>query len=367
MKPIRVMHFVTGGFSGATQVAIDIIAGHQAYADIDSLLVLRQKKTTTPDKLAKLDTLGIAYQTVGNQSHFSTIKQLQQIIRTWHPDILVAHGFPEHLIGRWAGKGNVPHMVQVEHNSKERYTLFKLWQTRKLSHVTDRVVAVSQGVAQVLAAQGLHAPIISIANGIDPSRFSRQPTSLTQRPKHIIMVARFAKSKDHATLIKALFLLKQKLLRPTLTLVGSGKKSHQQHAAQLIKKYDLALQVTFIPHSSDVPALLDEHQIFVMSSRFEGLNLSVIEGMAAGCVVIGSDAVGVKELIDSGTDGLIFPMADAEQLAKYLEQVLTEPQYYQPMTDIARQKVLNHYTKTRMVNDYYQLFQTLLQNAHDRQ
>ena len=62
MKKIRVLHFVTGGFSGATSVAVDIITGHQAYSDIESLLVLRQKKTTTAEKLVSLEKKGINYQ-----------------------------------------------------------------------------------------------------------------------------------------------------------------------------------------------------------------------------------------------------------------------------------------------------------------
>ena len=364
MKKIKVLHFVTGGFSGATSVAVDIITGHQAYPDIDSLLVLRQKKTTTAEKLANVAQQGINYQLVTNSTHFATIKQLQKIIEDWQPDILVAHGFPEHLLGRAAGKkANVPHMVQIEHNSKERYTFVTLWQTRHLSKVTDKVIAVSNGVAEVLKKQQLNAPIVVIPNGIDPNRFANDPAPLQIRTDDIIMVARFAKSKDHATLIEALNILKQRNLNPTLTLVGSGKKSYQSLAENLVKKYQLTSQVTFISHSSEVPKLLDAHKIFVMSSRFEGLNLSVIEAMAAGCLVIGSDAVGVNELIDHKTDGLIFPIGDAHALANHLEAVLKNPCDYQPLTVQARQKVLAYYTKARMINDYHQVFVDMASNT----
>ena len=361
MKKIRVLHFVTGGFSGATSVAVDIITGHQAYSDIESLLVLRQKKTTTSEKLASLEKKGINYQLVINSPHFATSKQLQQIIKEWQPDILVAHGFPEHIIGRTAGKkANVPHMVQVEHNSKERYTFIKLWQTRHLSQFTDSVVAVSKGVAQVLNKQQLKAPIIAIHNGIDPARFDNQPLPIQSRPDDIIMVARFAKSKDHATLIEALNLLKQKNITPTLTLVGSGKTSYQNLANNLVKKYGLSQQVTLINHSNEIPQLLAKHKIFVMSSRFEGLNLSVIEAMAAGCLVIGSDAVGVNELIEHKKDGLVFSIGDAQTLANQLESVLTNPLNFETMTIQARQKVLSYYTKSRMLKDYYDVFTEIM-------
>ncbi|MFO1382982.1 MAG: glycosyltransferase family 4 protein [Moraxella sp.] len=110
---------------------------------------------------------------------------------------------------------------------------------------------------------------------------------------------------------------------------------------------------------------LERHKIFVMSSRFEGLNLSVIEAMAAGCLVIGSDAVGVNELINHETDGLIFPIGDAHVLANHLEAVLKNPSDYQPLTAQARQKVLSYYTKSRMLNDYYDVFTRNYESIND--
>ena len=148
MKKIRVLHFVTGGFRrnqcGGGYHQLDT----KPTSDIEKLIGASSKKTTTSEKLASLEKKGINYQLVINSPHFATSKQLQQIIKEWQPDILVAHGFPEHIIGEICRKkkANVPHMVQVEHNSKERYTFIKLWQTRHLSQFTDSVVAVSKGL-----------------------------------------------------------------------------------------------------------------------------------------------------------------------------------------------------------------------------
>ena len=103
-----------------------------------------------------------------------------------------------------------------------------------------------------------------------------------------------------------------------------------------------------------------KHKIFVMSSRFEGLNLSVIEAMAAGCLVIGSDAVGVNELIEHKKDGLVFSIGDAQTLANQLESVLTNPLNFETITIQARQKALCYYTKSRMLKDYYDVFTEIM-------
>lgn len=358
---MKVLHFVTGGFSGATRVAIDLIDAHNKLAGIDSLLVLRQKKTTVPEKLMELDKKNIDYRVITGVAHIATIYELKKLCEKWQPDILVAHGFPEHLLGRRAGLlAEVPCLVQVEHNSKERYTPWKLYQTRKLSKSTARIVAVSEGVAQVLSDQRLKAPIQAIPNGIDTARFGGMNLApVNERSHDLIMVGRYAKSKDHVTLIEALNQLKRKGINPTLTLVGSGRKRYQKEVHDLVNRYELHKQVTFIEYSSEIEKLLVQHKVFVMSSRFEGLNLAVLEAMASACVVIGSRAVGVEELIEDKKDGFLFQIGDANALADIIEFVLSNPAFYQSLAVAAREKVLDQYDKKQVTQAYYQLFQEL--------
>lgn len=360
-QSLRILHFVTGGFSGATKVAIDLVAAHNQIESTENLLVLRRKKTTVLNKLAELEEKNIDYKVITGTTHIATVHELKKLCEQWRPDILVAHGFPEHLLGRRAGlSAKVPYLVQVEHNSKERYTPWKLYQTRKLSKFTASIVAVSEGVAQVLSEQGLEAPIQAIPNGIDTTRFGGVNLLLAhERPRDLIMVGRYAKSKDHVTLIKALHQLKQKGINPTLTLVGSGRKHYQKEVHDLVDRYELQNQVTFIEYSSEVDKLLLQHKVFVMSSRFEGLNLAVLEAMASGCIVVGSTAVGVKELIDDKKDGFLFPIGAATELAGIIETILSNPSNYQALATAAREKVLNYYDKKRATQAYYELFQQL--------
>lgn len=359
---MKVLHFVTGGFSGATKVAIDLIVAHDQIENIESLLVLRRKKTTVTEKLAELESKKINYQVIIGSTHLATIYELKKLCEEWQPDILVAHGFPEHLLGRRAGLlAKVPHLVQVEHNSKERYNIWKLYQTRQLSKSTDRIVAVSKGVAAELSKQNLSAPIQAITNGIDSYRYGGATMlPIIERPYDLIMVGRYAKSKDHVTLIKALHQLKQQNIILNLTLVGSGRERYKNDVNSLVERYSLQSQVNFIEYSSEVDKLLMQHKVFVMSSRFEGLNLAVLEAMASGCVVIGSRAVGVEELINDRKDGFLFPIGDAKALANIISKVMSEPKTYQQLTSNAREKVLHLYDKKHVTQAYYQLFQQLM-------
>ncbi|MDE4453838.1 glycosyltransferase family 4 protein [Psychrobacter sp. DAB_AL62B] len=360
---MKVLHFVTGGFSGATKVAVDLIAEHNQLPSIENLLVLRRKSTTVAEKLKELDEKNIEYRVITGSTHITTILELKKLCEQWQPDILVAHGFPEHLLGRRAGLlAKVPHLIQVEHNSKERYTPWKLYQTRKLSKHTDRVVAVSQGVAKTLSNQDLKAPIQVISNGIDTMRFGGDNQSpISDRPQDLIMVGRYAKSKDHITLVEAMHELKEQGVIPHLMLVGTGRERYKKEVMQLVQQYALEDQVQFIDYSNEVDKLLLEHKVFVMSSRFEGLNLAVLEAMASGCLVIGSEAVGVEELINHEKDGFLFPIGDASKLAATIASVLSNPADYQQLASAARQKALSSYSKDHVTQGYHELFEELLE------
>lgn len=363
-RKVKVLHFVTGGFSGATRVAVDLVSAHQQCENIETLLVMRRKKSTSADKLTQLHNKSIPFRLVDGAMHWITIYQLSRICKEWQPDVLVAHGFPEHLLGRWAGLwAKVPHLVQIEHNSRERYTPWKLWQTRYLSRFTARVIGVSEGVADGLRSQNLKADIMAIPNGIDTERFAQgKLIPLLSRAKDIVMVGRFAKSKDQISLVRALAILKKNGLKPSLTLVGGGNKRYAKRAHDLVKALELADQVTFIEHSDKVEQILAEHKIFVMASFFEGLNLSVLEAMAAGCLVVGSDAVGVSELINDGEDGFLFTVGDPHSLAKRLISVLDNINNCQFMANAGREKAQLYYNKQRVSLDYKNVFINLVQD-----
>lgn len=114
---MRVLHFVTGGFSGATQVAVDLCLAAQRSGDMQVLLVLRRKRNTDAARVQALRDQGLDVRVVPGWSHMATVLALRRIALEWQPGILVAHGFSEHLWGRYAGLlAKVPKLVHVEHN-----------------------------------------------------------------------------------------------------------------------------------------------------------------------------------------------------------------------------------------------------------
>jgi glycosyltransferase involved in cell wall biosynthesis len=326
--PLKVLHFVTGGFSGATQVAVDLCLAAQASGEFQVQLVLRRKRNTDAARVQALRDKGLDVRVVPGWLHAATIWQLRSLCKAWSPDILIAHGFSEHLWGRLAAlSAGVPHMVHVEHNSRERYSFLRLRLARWLARHTDAIVGVSEGVKTRLLELGFpSAKCLAIPNGVNVPQLQSVPVpAWPERLPHVIMASRFARQKDPMTLIQALRVLHERRIPTRLAFAGLGKPHLIRKCQQAASRAGLMDSIDFLGQVSPLPQLLGKHQIFVLSTHYEGMPLALIEAMAMGCACVATDVVGVREVIDHGRTGLLVPEGDACALADAIAQLLDDP------------------------------------------
>ena len=356
-RRLRVLHFATGGFSGATQVAVDLCGDDTQQ---QTLLVLRRRANDPAARISELRARGLAVDVVP-RPRLLAIWRLWQICRTWRPDILVAHGFSDHLWGRYAGlMAGVPHLVHVEHNVRERYGWWLLWQSRWLARRTDALVGVSDAVRAALVRLG-HPPArcITIYNGIDLSRW---PSGLPwdERESAVLMAARFARQKDHETLIRAARLLVDQGTPLVFYVAGGGSRRWRARSERLVEQLGVAPWVRFLGPVDDLPALYGRVRYCLLSSHYEGLGLALIEGMASGCCAIGSDVEGIREVIDDGNTGLLVPHGDAHALAHTLATLITNECQGQRLAKAGQQMVRARFDRLVMRAAYWQLFRRLV-------
>ncbi len=361
-SPLKVLHFVTGGFTGSTSVAIELVRATTGRDDIHSLLVLRKKKSTDPARVLTLQEK-ISVELVPGWSHLATIIALVKLCKVYKPDILVAHGFSEHLWGRYAGLiAKVPHLIHVEHNSRERYTKWRLLQARWLEKFTARIIGCSEGVRQVLLGLKFNPEkTITICNGIYLAAYEHaEKVIFHERAPAIIMPSRFAKQKDHCTLINAIALLAQRGIKPEVTFAGAGSQRHINQAKRLVEQLNLNHQIHFLGFCNNVPERLLNHQICVLSSHYEGMPLALVEGMAAGCAVVGTAVVGIKEMLRHEEDGLLVAEHSASELADALEKLLADPQYAAQLGARARARAHKDFGVATMAKTYETIFRELV-------
>lgn len=359
---IRVLHFVTGGGSGATKVALELACGNLRNGRYEPLLVFRRKRVPLPSALqAQVEASGLRVAWVCRSPKSATLRELAKLIADFRPTIFIAHGNSEHIWGRQAAFAtNVPVVVHVEQNC-ERYPFWRLWVARPLAARTSATVCVSAGVAahvRQLRLASSHVEVIH--NGVEAVRFSVGAPPFATRSNDIIMVARFARQKDQPTLIRAARRLADSGWTGRLLLGGGGKESHRRHCERLAHRLGLRDRVDFLGQVSDAAPLYHRCKAAVLATHYEGLPLVLIDYMAAGCAAISSIAPGTTDVIQSGVNGWLFPAGDDAALASTLATVLSGGAEIERIVAHGQMDAPVRFSLSKMVTEYEQLFDRLV-------
>lgn len=360
----KVIHFVTGGGSGATRVALELACGHLRTGGYEPLFVLRRKRVPLPAPMqAQIDSTGLRTAWVDSGSKRNTLRQLAAIIAEFQPEIFVAHGNSEHLWGRQAAfTAGVPVVLHVEHN-RERYFFWRRWAAQRLALRTSATVCVSRGVATYVQSLGLDSPRLEIIpNGVDVARFAAEAPPLASRPPDIVMAARFARQKDQPTLIRAVKRLVESGWKGRLLLAGSGRPALRRACEKLAQKLGVQDRVEFLGQVGNPAALYQRCRAAVLSTNREGLPLAIVESMAAGCAAVSSNIPGVTDIIDADINGWLFPRGDDEALARILTKIMDGDSTIEDITRHGQMDALERFSLERMLSHYEALFQELTVN-----
>lgn len=179
-------------------------------------------------------------------------------------------------------------------------------------------------------------------------------------------IARLIPDKGVDIFLKSCALLIDKLSPDGFELVfriaGSGPMEKELKA--FAKELGLAEKVFFLGFCPDIYRIMSNSDVLVLSSRSEGLSLSLLEAMAMGKPVIATDVGGNPEIVKHGITGILVPPADPNALADAMEYLIKNPGSAQKMAMTARQMVIERFTHVQMVNAVQNLLIDLASKRH---
>jgi len=228
------------------------------------------------------------------------------------------------------------------------------WQDYLKYFVTHFTTNISASYA---LAEHIPAPSIVIPNSYQDDIFYEMPE--IPRNKELVFLGRLVSTKGADLLLEALANLKQMGLTPKLTITGKGPE--EPKLRQQMKNLDIVEQVDFagVKVEKELAKLLNAHQIMVVPSRWqEPFGIVALEGIACGCVVVGSERGGLKDAI--GSCGVTFPNGDVNALTQTLFDLLSNPQ----KLDIYRENVefhLSRHKQAEVAKAYLQVIEAALQ------
>jgi glycosyltransferase involved in cell wall biosynthesis len=228
------------------------------------------------------------------------------------------------------------------------------WQDR-LKRRLVRHARASIAVSRAIAAD-LRSPSIVIPNCYRDELFRRLDG--VARGRDLVFVGRLVSDKGVDLLLSALAQLRDQGRQPQLTVVGSGPEEGPLRAEAI--RLGLEAQVRFLGTRTgeELVRLLNEHRILVVPSRYnEPFGIVALEGIACGCVVVGSAGGGLPEAI--GPCGRTFPNGDARSLAAELAELLSDPRAMAGYLSSAPAHLRQH-SVARVIGEYESVLRAAL-------
>jgi len=308
MRKIRVCQVLNAyRVGGAETVALDVARSLDPQRfDSFAVAVIEPNAAVEPEMRRRFREAGVPAHALCHRSFRDprTLWDMVRFFRRERPDIVHGHNrFADYWASRCAGWAGVPRRLYTRHSVYRDMTARQLARYRSLTRSTSMVLAVSDAVRQhCIETEGIAADRVrTVVNGIDTDRFRpaaaperaavRSALGLTDTEKFLLFVGRLTRQKGPDLFVDLVQALRARGLPVRGFLCGDGDL-----AACLAAMSAKATSVSMLGLRSDIPALLAACDLFVSTSRNEGLPLNIMEAMAAGAAFLGPDLPQVVQL-----------------------------------------------------------------------
>jgi len=331
LRILHILNDVQELGNGIVNVAVDLAclqakAGHEvgvasAGGGYEVLLEQHGVKHFKLDQARKLGKL------------FKAARRYLVIVREFQPDIVHAHMMTGVVLASFLRVQASYALVSTVHNEFQRSAI--------LMGLAERVIAVSNAVAQSMARRGIpQKKLRVISNGTLGSPRTRQLEEYLPMPLHhpaITTVAGMYRRKGILELIDAFAQIAEKFLAAHLYLVGDGPDRELFEAKA--QSTSVAERIHFEGFQPEPQRYLLATDIFVLASHRDPSPLVLSEAREAGCAIIASKVDGIPEALSGGQAGLLVLPSDSYALATALEELLQDSKALRSWKDKAKQGI----------------------------
>ena len=311
-----------------------------------------------------------------NNINFSSLKYLKREIALTHdvlgfweikkhlkqlkPDIVHCHSSKAGLLGRLVAKSLGLPVVFTAHgwsftegiSSRKQNVYAKI--EKFLINFSDHIITVSEFDRIYGFNFGVGSPdkVTTVHNGIPIQDSKTKENNVVGKTCKIIMVARFDDQKDQITLIQALGLLKDK--NWVMEFIGSGPTL--ECCKQEANKLGLKNKIKFLGQQRNVKDFLDNSDIFVLSTNYEGFPLTILEAMRAKLPVIATNVGGNNESVMGEKTGFLTKKNDAQDLSRALSILIDDRNLAIEMGERGYERFITEFTHDLMLKKILKIY-----------
>ena len=282
---------------------------------------------------------------------------VRSILKSFTPDVVILIQKPWIWWITFAKIGLKIPVINTEHNAFERppsapmpWKIF--FEKFYLNKVFSSVTVLTKADSRVIGSKIKHVYVMPNPLAFNPIDY------IKERKKSILAMGRIdvGYTKGFDILIKAFAKVDSGW---SLQIAGAGRDENIIKYKKLAQEYGVENKVGFIGYVKDPVKLFRESSIFVLSSRFEGFGLVLIEAMSQGCACIACDYKGRQsEIVLDETMGLTCPTDDVEALAGCIKRLIDDDSYRESIRKKAVERSKD-YSLDRIMDRWERIFKDL--------
>ncbi|MCI6672318.1 MAG: glycosyltransferase family 4 protein [Prevotella sp.] len=371
MKILQVITSLETG--GAETLVVNLVPKFRALGHEVDVCVFNGKRTPLMERLEK-ENYGIKIWRLGNGYYNPLyILKLMRIMKQY--DIVHTHNSSPQLFVAMAEVLCSVKLCSTEHNTSNRkrswkwYAPIESWMYGRYNHIICISQIAEEKLREYMGGDWLREEtekfqrISTVNNGVDVNQIYNAPLLSKGEQKQegdfvTTMVAGFREAKDQDTLVRSLTLLPKNF---KLWLVGIGAR--MEEVKTLAAELGVEGRVKFWGMRTDVPCILKSSDVVCMSSHWEGLSLSNVEGMSAGRPFIASDVDGLREVTKDY--GLLFPNLDHQALATLIQQLHDDSAFYEKIAKRCYERA-QAFDISKMVEGYHHVYEAIFQSKNKK-
>ncbi|SEJ02864.1 glycosyltransferase [Frateuria terrea] len=376
---VNITHFVESlDRGGLERVVIDLVRAQRDAGYRCQVVCLFEAGALAPE----LVELGIPVLSCGKRRGLDlrAILRARQCLRRHGTQILHTHNAISHYYAVLASRGlplhrvvNTRHGMGATRAAAQRSSRGRSWRDDRLEWLYGKSMAFTHAIATVCETarrefqQRADLPaqkILAVPNGIHVDRFAPASADERQRLRETLgvpegtrlagFVGRLTWAKDHATLIRAFGLVRERCPDAALVLIGDGPLRGELEA--LARAEGVAERVFFLGDRNDIHALLRGLDLFVMSSVTEGYSVALLEACASALPIVATNVGGNAEIVRDGANGTLVGAGDPAALAAAMTGLLANDARARAMGRAGRDWVLRHGSFRTMAQRYSEIY-----------
>ncbi len=339
---------------GGQKFVMDLAKGIDKTQYQVKILVYYPKNNSIFDRFAEENQMDTIYldKKVGLDKSF--FKKVRTVVKEYRPDVIHTHlDSMLYLLPVYKRKQVKLHTV---HTLAEKETVGLQGVVRFLAYKIRGVVPVgiSDTVADSISREHKikREKVPVVYNGVDCKRYDLP--KIKSDKIRFVTVGNIYSVKNYSFLIDCFAEVARENENISLTIVGDGvlRGEIEEQAQQL----GVADKIRITGVVSDVENYLADADVYVASSVFEGLPISMLEAMSAGLPVVSTNVGGVPDIIKNGENGILVALGDKEGYVQAIRELITDEEKRRAYSE--RAKLLSaKYDETITVEGYEKLYQ----------